>query len=368
MDGKEIHFMRLSTSTLCVIVAAGLLAGCSGSNLSSQSASLPSNEPQQSHFRNGRFIPQWSWLASAVPIELRPSGPEATLQAIVRPLKKKRNGGIYASEFRGSSILGYSNPNRGNRGPTCSETGVASVNGVAVDGKGNLIDPDGGSRSVIVFAGPGMCGPKLGSVADPYGQPADAASVNAATGTIVVGNIFDTSGAGSISLCTLAGGCTVNLTNPNMYELAGVAQGIGGDCWASATNASGTATLTYFKGCSGAGQAATGYLNAHYGGLDIDASGHLVSISGLHHSKLYVYKGCKPACTRVGGPFKLHGEVVFGHLDQDSKQFVAGDSKTGEEDVYAYSPTSLHYSYSFNNGLVSSDTVEGAAFKPRSKQ
>ena len=97
---------------------------------------------------------------------------------------------------------------------------VSSVNDIAVDGKGNLIDPDGGTRTVIVFKGPGMCGPSIGSVSDPYGQPSDAASINAATGTIAVANIFGTSGPGSISLCTLPGGCFANLTNPHMDEVA----------------------------------------------------------------------------------------------------------------------------------------------------
>ena len=100
-----------------------------------------------------------------------------------------------------------------------------------------------------------------------------------------------------------------------------------GDCWASATNSTGTATLTYFKGCTGSGRPAKHYRNSYYGGLDIDNAGNLVSISAFD-SEVYVYKGCNPACTLVGGPFALHNQSIFGHLDQKSKHFAAADLRT----------------------------------------
>ncbi len=210
-----------------------------------------------------------------------------------------------------------------------------------------------------------MCGTEVGSVSDPYGQPADAVSTNAATGTIVVGNIFDTSGSGSISLCTLAGGCTTNLTNPNMYEVYGVAQARNGDCWASATNLSGKATLTWFAGCTGAGKSVKRgtYKNASPGGLDIDSAGNLVALS-YTTSQVYVYKGCNPACKVVGGPFLLKNESIFGKLDAKSKHFAVS-APVGEIDVYNYSPTAIVYSYDFNNGLSPSLDVEGIALNPR---
>ena len=357
--------MRLLTSAICTTVAVGLLAGCSGSNLGSTSA-VPSTGTAQNHFINGKFIPQYSKFASLIPAELRPTGSHGIAKLGASPDKKKK-GGIYASEFYGSTIYGYTNPNSSNNPPVCSVSGVSYPNNIAVDGKGNLIDPDGGSRSIIVYKGKGMCGPMVGSTSDGYGQPSDATSPNAATGKIVVGNIFDTSGAGSVSVCTLSDGCTVNLTNANMYEVAGVAQAKNGDCWADAINSAGTATLTYFKGCSGSGQAATGFTNAYFGGLDIDKAGNLVSISAFD-SKLYIYKGCNPACTAVGGPYSLNGEAVFGHLDKKSKSFVTGDFSIGQLDVYKYSVSGISLSYSITNGLSPSLDVEGAAFNPRSKE
>lgn len=360
--------MRLLSAALCTTVAAALLAGCSGNM--SPSTSGPSTAGQaQSHFdSHGKFIPQWAYPAVVAPKGALGTRGQA-LKVKFSPEAKKRaaQGGIYASTFFASVINGYPHKNTSNGPPTCSLTGDY-VNNVAVDGKGNLIDPDGGTRTVIVYQGPGMCGSEVGSVSDPYGQPSDAASSNAASGEIAVGNIFDNSGLpGSVSICSMSAGCTSNLTNSNMYEVAGVAMDNSGNCYASATNSFGTATLTYFAGCSGGGTAATGYSNSYYGGLDIDANGNLVSVDAFTPA-VRVYSGCNPACTAVGGPFSLIGDAVFCHLNKQSMTLACGDFSLGQIDVYYYSPTSLTYWYSFNNGLPFSDEPEGVAYNPRSRQ
>ncbi|HET6276251.1 MAG TPA: hypothetical protein VFE16_10015 [Candidatus Cybelea sp.] len=360
--------MRLTSLAVSAAIAAGLLAGCAGGNLNSTASSVPSaGGLESSHLVNGHFVPHWSRLASAVPAELRPFGAQRTLGRLV-PDAVKKPGGIYASEFFGGIIDGYPLSNKNNKPPTCTLT-ATNPNDIAVDRRGDLIDPDGGSRTVIVYKGPRLCGAEVGSpIADPYGQPSDAASANAKTGEIVVGNIFDNSQTGgSISICTISGGCTANLTNANMYEVAGVALAKNGDCWADATNSGGTANLTYFKKCSGAGQTSTGFMNTYYGGLDIDKNGYLVSIDAFTPA-VWIYKGCNPACIKIGGPFPLQGETIYGHLNQASTAFVAGDYADGVIDVYKYRRTGLAYQYSFNNGLVSSEDVEGAAYSPASKE
>jgi hypothetical protein len=347
-----------------------LLTACSSSGLGPSSGVPPATGA--SHLIAGHFMPVWSKYASLIPVELRPGGFEATIHRLAaHPGTKKGKGGIYASEFFGTSIWGYTNPNTHNNPPTCSVGPVDEVEGIAVDGKGYLIDPDGGSRSIIVFTGPGMCGSEFGSFTDNIGQPSDATSADAVHDTIAVGNIFDNSsinnGAGSVAICGFLLGCVRNLTNSNMFEVGGVAMDKKGNCWASAVDPSGTATLTYFSGCSGSGVATTGYKNSYYGGLDIDKAGNLVSISAFN-SELYVYKGCNPTCSLVGGPFALEDESIFGHLDKKSKNFAASDFALGQIDVYKYSPTAMSYKYSFNNGLTQKDSVEGVAFNPRSKQ
>jgi len=336
--------------------------------MSQPGTSGPSTAGQtQSHFdSHGKFVPHFTYPASVVPKGQSGTRGQA-LKTRFAPDAKKRaaQGGIYGSQFFASIINGYPHKNTSNGPPTCS-LGASYVNNVAVDGKGALIDPDGGTRTVIVYAGPGMCGSMVGSFADNYGQPSDASSADASTGTIAVGNIFDTSGAGSISVCTITG-CTSNLTNPNMYEVAGVAMANNGDCWGSATNSLGTATLTYFAGCAGSGAAASGWQNTYFGGLDIDANGNLVAVDAFTPA-VRVYSGCNPACTLVGGPFPLLNDAVFCHLNKQSMTLACGDYALGQIDVYYYSPTSLTYWYSFNNGLSPSDDVEGVAYNPRSRQ
>ena len=222
------------------------------------------------------------------------------LSLFERSRSRAAMAGLYVGEFYGNTVYGF---RRSGKGPAvCAITGVSSVNDLASDAKSNVIEPDGGGRELRVF-GPN-CGAVLGSVPDPYGQPADAMSANAARDTIAIANIFGPQGTnGSISLCSLKSGCKQNLTNPNMTEVVGVAMSQGGDCWASAEDANGHANLTYFMGCKGHGETAKGFINPAFGGLDFDAAGNLLSFSGAS-AQLYVYSGCNPRCRLAGGPFR----------------------------------------------------------------
>lgn len=348
------------------IGAAILLGGCSAS----MSAATPPGPSTATlaPFSHRHVRPQWTFPASVVPgvQTLRPSFREVISQ-LARP--RAGNGGIYVSEFLGTSIFGYQQKNTPNNPPLCSVGPVSDPNGIAVDGKGNLIDPDGGSHTVIIFSGPGLCGSEVGSFFDPFGQPTDASSADAVRGEIAVANIFGPSAydeAGSISMCTLAGGCTTNLKNSAMYEVTGVAMDKHGNCWADATDGRGTATLTYFARCSGSGEQAAGFVNQYYGGMDFDRNGNLVTVSTFD-SKIYVYSGCNPACTLVGGPFPMVNEAVYGHLNKKSKAFCTGDFELGQMDVYHYSPNAVKHWYSFNNGLNVNDVPVGCAFDPRSR-
>jgi hypothetical protein len=284
-------------------------------------------------------------------------------------LARKIARGIYVDVQTGTSssvILGLRSKNGRHPREFCKVKGIGYADRIAVDGVGRLIAPDSLTNKVFVFDGPSMCARKLGSFVDPYGQSIDAASNDAAGGTIAVANVFDNSGPGSISVCTLTGGCTANLTNPNMEEVSGVAMAPNGDCWASAVSAT-TATLTYFQGCSGSGKAATGYRNASYGGLDIDSQGDLVSLSyNTYQGKIYVYKGCDPRCSLIHS-FLLKHKAVTAHLNEESTSLVAADYLHGLVDVYRYTPTKLTYKYSFITN-VSGGTISGVAFNPRSEE
>ncbi len=342
-------------------IAALLLAGCSA-NLTS-----PGTPADARGGRTG-IAPVWSSPATLVTGRLgahvRPhfTGREAT------PPQRK---GLYASEFLGTDVYGYPYQNENNGPDTCTVSRVQSVNDVAVDGVRDLIVPDGASHTILVYKGPARCGALAATVTDPYGQPSDAAGPNALKQSFVVANIFDIKGAaGSLSVCRVSkkkGTCSVNLTNASMYMVGGVAMDTAGDCWADSMMASGGPALVYFASCAGAGQVATGFQNADLGGLDIDSAGNLVSISAAD-GNVYVYSGCNPACTLVGGPFALENPAIFGHLNKQSNELAVASYTEGGIDVYSYAPSGITYLYSITNGLEASLDVEGAAYSPRSHE
>jgi hypothetical protein len=350
--------MRLFTSAVSSTIAIGLLAGCAG-NMGSSNASPLGLGPQ----------------ARTAPISVFDDAPPrvvSVLHSLVLPDKKRKKPktGIYVSQFDAADVFGYPIDNMGNKKPVCQVGGVLDVNGVGVDGKGNLMVPNPSVAGIDIHKGPDMCGKLIGSIADNFGQPSDATSPNAVTGNIAVGNLDDggSSVPGSLSICTLTGGCAVNLTNGHMYHAGGVAMSNSGDCWVDAkTSASGGAALIYFKGCAGGGAVASGFKPTYYGGMDIDNSGNLVVIDDMAEM-VYIYSGCNPKCKAVGGPFPLKGETFFGKLNSTNSQYVAVDRTDALVDVYSYSTKKIKFLYSFNSSLVGSDLPDGVAIDPRSKE
>lgn len=338
-------------------LAALLLAGCSANV-------APAGGPASAR----SVVPVWSSPASLVQGRL---GVRVHPRFVRREATSFQRKGLYASEFLGSDVYGYPYQDTNNGPNTCTVTGVESINNVAVDSMRNLIVPNGGNHTIRVYKGPTRCGTLAATVSDPYGQPSDAAGPNALTEKFVVANIFDNRGAsGSLSICHVsktAGKCTVNLTNPSMYMVAGVAMDTSGNCWADSVTLNGAPNLVYFANCTGAGQVATGFENADLGGLDIDSAGNLVSISAAD-GHVYVYSGCRPACTLVGGPFALQNVAVFGHLNKQSDELAVASYTEGGIDVYTYTSTGITYLYSITTGLDPSLDVEGAAYSPRSPE
>jgi hypothetical protein len=266
-----------------------------------------------------------------------------------------------------TTVLGYAPNNRANNGPTCTEKVGATPGNIAVDDAGNLMVTTESSGTVLIYRGPGMCGPLLGTL-ETSAFSVDVASVDAVNGKVIVGNLqtINPSGFGNVEVCTLSGGCATSLTNPNIAGVFGVAVAHNGDCWASAGSFNSGAILVYFKGCSGLGQDATGFKNLSAAGLDIDRDGNLVAIDV---DQFWVYRGCNPKCTLVGGPFGSVGYTMFGHLNRRSTQFVAGDYQYDQIDVYAYSPRRMTYEYSFNDGLsLNYGEFMGTAYDPRSEE
>jgi hypothetical protein len=338
--------MRAISSALSIALVLVFLAGCAAGSV----PLTTQNEP-------ATVVPSWlyAFQTRAVP------------HRAVRYAGKMPKGGVYAAEFYGIDLYGYRFPNQHDAGPIC-KIAATSVNGFAVDSGGELVVPNGDPSAVSVYRGHALCGKPMGSFADPYGQASDAATANAATGTIVVGNIRVSASekVGNVAVCTLAKGCTKKLTSKAIkYYGGGVALAGNGDCWiASEDNPSlSSSTLTYFKGCSGSGEAAKGWKNVSYGGVIIDKAGNLIAVDSYNQT-LWVYGGCNPSCTVVGGPFTLEGSSFYGSLNRKGTELALGDWQLGQVDVYAYEPTSLTYLYSFGAGLSPSNAVNAAAFSP----
>ena len=288
--------------------------------------------------------------------------------------------GIYVSSYHGTSIYGFNADYKHGRGPKCTVyTGKADLNNIAADTAGNLIVPLGKRPYMVdIYQGPGLCGAKLGEFKDPYGQGDAAASINAVTGTIIVANLHSHGPTGSIAVCTLKNGCTKNLTNPNVTgEGGGIALANNGDCWLTSEDRGlSGAAMTYWKGCAGTGEAATGFENSSYGSLSVDKAGNLLSVDygsgfGRGSAQLWVYSECNPACVLVGGPFPLAGNPLDGALNAKGDTFGTIETDFpygGTVDIYKYSPTELSYQYSFNSSFAPVADPEGLAYSPALQQ
>lgn len=287
--------------------------------------------------------------------------------------KRAMRSGIYVSSDDVTSVYAFkSDYKQGGNGPSCTLfTGQEDIIGIGTDPKGDLIVPEGASDSVVVYGGPNMCGPILGTFSDPYGQPVGAASLDAAKGTIVVANLDSASeNIGNLAICTLKDGCTKMLTGSNIVSYGlGVALAKNGDCWLTSSGRAIGARMTYWPGCTGSGEAVTGFQNSYYGSLSIDKQGNLVSIDydGGLSGQLYVYSGCNPACAVIGGAFALKGNPLEGALNAGGDTFGAMENafpNGGIVDIYKYSPTKVTYEYSFSSGYETVTNPLGFAYSP----
>jgi hypothetical protein len=352
-----MQISSLSKLSLGTIAAAAFLAACSG-NTGSTVPGVGGVQSQSRVTHAVHAIP--AWLLS----------PAGIFHGNPMPDKKKKSKGlIYVSSFAGDSVFGFTTAGKS----SCSiNTGDEAINGNAADPKGNLILPLGAARTVSVYKP--NCGAEIGaSFADNDGQPSSASSFNAATGTIAIGNITSTAtGVGSVDVCTVSGGCTSNITSSNITGYGGgVLLDTKGNCYLTSENASFTAsTMTYWAGCKGSGTAVTGWKNTYYGSITLDKKGNIdaIDFEGGGTGQLWVYKGCNPACTLVGGPFALHGYAIFGSVNKKGNTFGAVEFETGEVDLYKYSPTKLTYTSSFSSGFSATDEAEGFAFAPSVKK
>jgi hypothetical protein len=363
--------MRVLSAALCV-VAAALLAGCSGDGSPQSSSVIPGSVggAAKSSVAGHHGVTLSAVSSKFLVKKWRGFHGRVAPDAVRR--------GIYAQQFETEpGVFGYTKNNRSNNPSICSVTTETSgINGIGVDSKGDLIVPDT-YEGIYVFKGPGMCGTLLGimnaSTLPPSEyldlQSADAAAIDAATGTVVVGFV------GAVATCTLATLTCTELDAPNLASFAQVAMDKSGNCYVDGEATSYDINLWYFAGCTGTGlqlTSANGFSEPADGGIDIDNKGNLVVLAQGEPSTFTVYSGCSTGtCTVVTGPTNLDGagdnDCIYGRLGRQNERFVCGDYTLGQVDIYSYVPGRVPgYLYSFNNGLSQGDIVEAAAYNPRS--
>lgn len=352
--------MRFLTAALCTTLAAALLAGCS-SNGSSASSAMPGGSGVTSMAQHG-LIPQM-----AIPKNWLRPGPYHLTK-----LSASYTKGIATSAFESGTNYIFMKNNASNGPPVCtSQNSTTGVNNVQSDSAGDLIVPDA-YAGIEVYAPPftsSSCGTLLGTIPDSYGQAVDAASLNAVTGTIVVGH-----SNGAVAVCTLASLSCSQLSS-NLDSFTQVAFDKAGNCYAESTDAStGSQALEVYTGCTGSPVIATGFSEPYLGGIVVDNKGNLTAISLFNASFGFpstatTYSGCATgACTVVAGPTALTGESIYGGIGRQNQRFVTFDLTDSEMEVYSYKSTTGVGSllYNFNNGLSGcpSNICEAATYLP----
>jgi hypothetical protein len=155
--GWRCRVRTFAQFALAVSVAAALLAGCGGSPPIGAPVTMPQISPI-------RFMPGTHEKNDVV--------------------------GVYGSPDYSGTINGYQGTDPKNGPPICSLKAAGIVRDIAVDSRGNLIVPTVTAYTRSTGYTTVYEGPKLGSVQDYVSKsgPTDAASLNAATSTIVVAN------------------------------------------------------------------------------------------------------------------------------------------------------------------------------------
>lgn len=315
----------------------------------------------------------------AIPKQFRQLGRHYTVKKLPAAYTRGIGTASFGDLSHTSTNYIFTKNNSSNGPPVCTSTdSTYGVNNIQSDNAGDLIVPDA-FAGIEVFAPPfdaSSCGTLLGTITDIYGQAADAAAYNAATGTIVVGH-----SVGAVSTCTLSSLTCTELSGNQTTGFTQVAMDKAGNCYADGPTSSGTTILEVWTGCAGSPTVATGFSESYEGGIMIDNKGNLTAIALLNSSfgfpsTVSTYSGCSTgACTLVSGPTALGGESIYGGIGRQNQRFVTADLTTGMMEVYNYSHATGVGSllYTFNNGLSGCSTsligfCEAATYLPSSQK
>lgn len=313
--------MRLRDFLLffCAGVAAFSITGCGGAGSAVPSAAV---RPAARHAH-----PAWWRVAPAT-----------------------ARAGVYVAQANGGGdgvVFGYGTQNRHNVGPSCSIDGQTfQQTQIAADAKGRLYLPDVSTATIRIYAP--RCGKLLRTISDPGGSDLSVA---------VDGAKFYAAGGTHVSSCSVKG-CTNNLSDGSIHQLSSVAVDHSGNVWAAYYNQSFAPSLIVWVGASMPGRVVGGYINPNApGGLIFDRHDSLISVETIFpNAFLYSCNAATANCINTG-IIRLHAGSAFGSLNAKNTGIQITDYSNDAVDVYAY--PSFTYKYSYDNGLMSTYSVEG---------
>jgi hypothetical protein len=259
-------------------------------------------------------------------------------------------GGVYIAQANGASdgdVFGYPPQNRRNAGPSCSIDGQTfEQTQIAADRTGRIYLPQASTGTIRIYAP--RCGKLLRTISDPGGFDLSVA---------VDGAKFYAAGGTHVSSCSVKG-CTNNLSDGSIFQLASVAVDHSGNVWASYYNQSFAPSLIVWVRAAMPGRVVSGYVNPNApGGLIFDQHDNLISVETIFpFAFLYSCNAGTASCINTN-TIQLHAGSAFGSLNARNTDIQITDYANDAVDVYAY--PSFSYKYSYDNGLMSTYSVQG---------
>ena len=293
-----------------------------------------------------------SGAGSAItPTDMQPAARHAK-PAWWRQAPATARAGVYVAQANGGGdgmVLGYGPQNRRNGDPACSIDGQTfEQTQIAADRMSRLYLPDASTGTIRIYAP--HCGKLLQTVSDPGGADLSVA---------VDGSKFYAAGGTHVSTCSI-NGCANNLSDSSIHQLSSVAVDHSGNVWAAYYNQSFAPSLIVWVGGSMPGHVVSGYANPNApGGLIFDRHDNLISVETIFpFAFLYSCNASTASCINAN-TIQLHAGSAFGSLNARNTDIQITDYSNDAVDVYTY--PSFRYKYSYDNGLMSTSSVEGIA-------
>jgi hypothetical protein len=269
---------------------------------------------------------------------------------------------LYVSEFKASSVSGYSVPDRRNRGPVCAVAGVKAVNGVGVDRSGTLWVPqqndNGGTNSVTSYAP--HCGAPGITLHDSNGYPWAIAFDSKGT-NYVMDSQTAPSGPGAVLVYRKGATSRATvLTDPAFRMLTAIGVDANDNVYVATTAHNNHGAIVEFKNGKMPGRLliAVATPGIPGGTLLFDRSANLI-VDEFSSAAVEVFAPPYGGSPRT---FQLKGTSWQCSLNRIETRLACADFGNGSVDVYAY--PSIAYLYSITAGLLKVDTVVGVAYDP----